>query len=49
MMAHFYALRLILMAYLRKCIAVGGPVRPVPEDTAFESLDGERLWWLSVW
>jgi hypothetical protein len=37
------------MTNLRKCIEVAGPVRPVPEPIAFESLDGERLWWLRVW
>jgi len=37
------------MADLRKCMEVAGPARPVPELTAFESLDGERLWWLRVW
>jgi hypothetical protein len=49
MAIYFYVLQSHVMTNLRKCMEVAGPVRPVPELMAFESLDGERLWWLRVW
>jgi hypothetical protein len=44
MSIYFYVLQSHVTTNLRKCMEVAGPVRPVPELMAFESLDGERLW-----